>query len=89
MPKKRSEYHAAVGKLISAVQKEWANEVGTSTSEFTQAVISAGHLLLNAKDLEQARELLGGRTVQQFLGDVWVRKHPLVKDYIDRVQLIL
>ena len=78
MPKKKSEYQKAAGKLISTIQKEWGNELGNSNAEFSQNVMDAAHDLLQAGSEEKAKELLGPLSVRQFLGDVWVQAHPSV-----------
>ena len=75
MSKKRSEFELAAGKLISAIQREWLDESGESTFEFSNDVLDAAHRLLQCRTPEVARQLLGARTVEQFLGEVWIRRH--------------
>ncbi len=79
MAKAKSEFHRASGQLMSAIQKEWHGEAGLSTSAFSQAVMDRAHELQNASGIEQAHVLLSGMSVEQFLGELWVRRHPAVK----------
>lgn len=76
MAKNKSEYEKAVGKLISAIQKEWGNELGGINPDFSQRVMDLAHNLLQARTPESARKLLGSLSVRQYLGDVWVQSHP-------------
>lgn len=82
MTKKRSDFQNAAGKLISAIQKEWGDELGNPNAEFSEKVMDAAHDLLQAGSAEKARGLLGSRSVRQYLGDVWVQAHPGVKPAI-------
>jgi hypothetical protein len=82
MPRKRSELQVAAGKLILAIQKEWRKESGESTSGFSENVMYAAHDFLQAGTLDGIRKLLGPMSVQQYLGEVWVQRHPNVKPAI-------
>lgn len=86
MPRERTQYQAAVGKLISAIQKEWGEEVGTTSAAFSEAVMDAAHTLLIARDAIAARDILSGLSVSAFLGDLWVRRHPSVQPHIAEVE---
>lgn len=86
MPKKKSEFQKAAGKLISAIQKEWGGEFGCTTAEFSENVMYAAHDLLQAGTREKANELLGSMSVRQYIGDVWVQAHPSVKSAIAALQ---
>lgn len=50
MPRERTPYQAAVGKLISAIQKEWLGEAGTTVAALSEDVLGAAHTLLIARD---------------------------------------
>lgn len=89
MPKKKTDIERAAGKLISAIQKEWGAELGESYAEFSQDVMSAAHLLLQATTAEEIRNVLGAKNVRQYLGDVWVQKHPNVKPAIEVLESFL
>ena len=91
MPKIKSDYQKAAGKLISAIQKEWGNELGLgeSRAEFTENVMSNAHKLLQAGSSEEIKKLLGSLTVRQYLGEVWVQGHPLVKPAIATIEDLL
>jgi len=82
MPKDKSSLERAAGKLISAVQKEWGEELGESTSILSEEVMNNCHTLLQAAKSKEVRAVLGGLSVSQYLGEVWVRNHPSVQTYI-------
>lgn len=86
MPKKKTEIQRAAGKLISAIQKEWGSVLGEENAEFSENVMDAAHNLLQASTREKVKELLGGMTIKQYLGDVWVQGHPSVKPAIQELQ---
>lgn len=86
MPKKKTEVQRAAGKLISAIQKEWGDVLGEENAEFSENVMDAAHDLLQAGTREEVKELLGGMTIKQYLGDVWVQGHPRVKPAIQALQ---
>jgi hypothetical protein len=83
MPKKKSPLEHAAGKLISAIQKEWGKELGESTAKVSEEVIGKGHDLLQASSSNEVTKMLCGMSVTQYLGELWVRRHPLVKEYIE------
>ncbi|WP_221795148.1 hypothetical protein [Oceanobacter mangrovi] len=89
MPKKKTDFQKAAGKLISAIQKEWGEELSEPNAEFSEDVMDAVHDLLQAGTLEKAREVLGPMTVRQYLGDVWVQSHPSVKPAISVIEDLL
>jgi hypothetical protein len=78
MPKKKTDLQRAAGKLISAIQKEWGTETGEPNVDFSERVMDSAHDLLQADGPHAIKELLGARTVRQYLGDVWVQRHPSV-----------
>lgn len=89
MPKIKSDFQNAAGKLISAVQKEWGEELGNPNAEFSQNVMDAAHDLLQAGSVEKAREILGAKSVRQYLGEVWVQAHPNIKPAVFALENIL
>ncbi len=89
MPKMKSEVERAAGKLVSAIQKEWGHDLGEAHAEFSENVVNSAHDLLQASSADGIRELLGARNVTQFLGEVWVRKHPTVRPAIECLEALL
>ena len=89
MPKSRTELEIAAGKLISAIQKEWGNELGESVAEVTEQVMGLAHSLLQARTYIAMRSLLGSRSIVEYLGEVWVRRHPSVEPYIESLEQVL
>ncbi len=82
MPVKKSPLEKAAGKLISAIQKEWGAELGETTAEVSEDVMGKGHDLLRAAKDNKVLLVLKGMSVTQYLGELWVRRHPSVKEFI-------
>jgi len=89
MARNRPEFQNAAGKLISAIQKEWGKEVGEPRADISFHVMSLAHGLLQAHTLEEVKEVLGSRKVKEYLGELWVKRHPDVLPAIDRLEQAL
>lgn len=89
MTKNESQLDIATGRLISAIQKEWGAELGESNAEFSENVLDAAHDLRQAGSPKAIKELLQNRNVSQFLGELWVRRHPPVKVAIQSLEELL
>ena len=89
MPKKKTEIQKAAGRLISAIQKEWGDDLGESNADFSEDVMDRAHDILQAGTADRVRELLGPLTVRKFLGEVWVQGHPRVKPAISMIEDLL
>ncbi len=86
MTKRRTAAEAAAGKLISAIQKEWGEELGEPTADEGEDVMGKGHDLLKAAKESELRKLLSGRTVTEFLGRSWVEGHRSVIPAIEALE---
>ncbi len=82
MKKTKTQLERDAGKLISTIQKEWHEEAGLPEAEVSEEVMDKGHDLLKAAKNKNIPVLLNGMTITQFLGDLWVHKHPNVKQSI-------
>lgn len=72
-------YQRAAGKLISAIQKEWGDDLGEGPrADFSERVMGAALDLLKGGTPEKTKTLLGPLFVKQYLGEVWVKSHPEV-----------
>ena len=89
MPRSRSPIEAAAGKLVSAIQREWGDEAGESTSAASEEVMHACHLLLQAVKNGSVTTVLGRRSVAEFLGERWVREHPRVWSHLQVFEALL
>ncbi len=89
MTKKKTPLEAAAGKLISAIQKEWGNEAGEPEAEESEGIMDKGHDLLQAAKNNNVSSVLNGMNVTQYLGDIWVHKHPNVKQSIANFEVEL
>lgn len=86
MTKNRTSLEAAAGKLISSVQKEWGADLGESIAEAGEDVMDKAHELLQAAKAERLPQLLGSRTVAEFLGELWIQRHPSVKAAVSSLE---
>lgn len=86
MPREKSESEKAAGKLISAIQKEWNKEIGTPQSEQSEDVMDLAHKLLQARTAEVMNVLLANKSICEFLGEFWVRRHPSVSSAIHALE---
>lgn len=87
MPKQRTDLQQATGKLISAVQKEWGKYAGEPIpEEIAEKIMDAAHSLSGNTSVEKIRELLGPRSVAEYLSESWVRDHPDVVPAIMAVE---
>jgi hypothetical protein len=89
MPQQRTDLEKAVGKLISAVQKEWVNSLGEPGAPISEEVMSNCHSLLQAAKVGKLTEELRGGPISDFLGPAWVRLHPDVIPAIQTVEELL
>ena len=89
MPPKKTPLEKAAGKLISSIQKEWGEEVelGNSSADISEDVMNKGHDLLRAAKNKEVNTVLGDLNVTQYLGELWVRRHPSVKQSIARFEM--
>lgn len=88
MPKQRTVLEASAGKLISAIQREWGADAGESTSDVSEQVMHSAHALLAAAAKSGSLEqVLAGRTINDYLGPLWVRRHPAVVPAIRALEL--
>ncbi|QNH19185.1 hypothetical protein HEP73_00071 [Xanthomonas sp. GW] len=78
MPRKRALAEAEAGKLISSIQKEWGKDTGTAQAKISEHVMESAHTLLQAAHGDRLEEALGGRSVVDYLGALWVKRHPSV-----------
>ena len=78
MPRARTPLELAVGKLTSAIQREWSAEVGEPSAALTEQVMHASHSLLQAAKAGSIASVVGSGSVSEFLGKQWVHAHPRV-----------
>ena len=79
----------ALGLLISAIQKEWGEQLGEPRAEASEEVMNSAHDLLQAGTAEEVKRVLGPLTLRQYLGEVWVQAHPRVKPAVLVVEGLL
>jgi len=86
---KKTEFQRAAGKLISAIQKEWGKELGGKSADLSEDVMNAAHTILQCRNSDNLRVMLGGKNIGQYLGDIWVQRHPDVKSVILELERII
>lgn len=82
MPRHRTKIEEAAGKLASAIQREWGDEVGQPCADASEEVMHTSHDLLKAAKGGSVASATGGRSVTDFLGEKWVKEHPRVNPFI-------
>lgn len=84
MPRVRSRSSRAAGKLISEIQKVWGDALGTDDADAAEDVMGRAHDLLRLSDSrESLLQLLEGRSCAAYLGDAWVRRHPVIRPSLE------
>ena len=86
MTRTKSPLEAAAGKLISAIQKEWFDEIGESSADESEQVMHTSHGLLHGAKTGSIAGVLGGGSVPEFLGSKWVAAHPNVWPFIKALE---
>lgn len=89
MPRNRAELEKAAGKLTSAIQKEWHQSLGTTTSSANEEVMHISHSLVKATKNGNIIQALRGGSVTDYLGREWVAHHPDVLPAIDYFEMLL
>lgn len=89
MPRERTAIDVAVGKLISSIQHEWSDEAGTEQGRITEQVMDLAHELLEAAKADILHDALGARSIADYLGPLWVKRHPAVLPVIEKLELLL
>ena len=74
------------GQLISAIQKEWNEELGKSQAEESENVMYKAHDLLQAAKENNLSKFLDNLTITDYLGKIWVKNHSSVLPYIEKLE---
>ncbi|GAB1260596.1 hypothetical protein [Aurantivibrio plasticivorans] len=85
MPREKSKSEKLAGKLISTIQKVWGEQAGEPEADESEKVMGLGHKLLQARSVESMKLVLNGRTVAQYIGDIWLQKNPSVKPIVNEL----
>jgi hypothetical protein len=87
MPRHRTTYELAVGKLISAIQKEWTRHAGEGEiASQSESVMYRAYDLYKTESQSDFVDLLQGRDIEQYLGSDWVKQHPQIRQHIRHVE---
>lgn len=65
--------------MVSAIQKEWGEVLGTDAAPEAEEVMGRAHQLLQADSSEALARLLDGKSCADYLGAEWIRAHPSVR----------
>jgi hypothetical protein len=83
----RTALETAIGKLILAIQKEWQEEMGEPTAVESEKIMHLCHDLLQASKCGTIVGVLNNLTITEFIGEDWIKKHPLVIPHIRSLEL--
>jgi hypothetical protein len=89
MPRERTAIDVAAGKLISSIQCEWSDEAGTDQGQITEQIMDLAHDLLVAAKAGTLQDALGSRSIADYLGPLWVKRHPAVLPAIEKLESLL
>lgn len=89
MPRQRTPTEAAAGKLIAAIQKEWGSDLGEPSNAASEYAMEQAHRLLQASKEKRLETLLGNGLVADYLGPLWVKRHPSVADAIEELESLV
>lgn len=64
--------------MVSAIQKEWGEALGTDAAPEAEEVMGRAHDLLQADSSEALARLLDGKSCADYLGASWIRAHPSI-----------
>lgn len=88
MPRHRTPIDRAVGRLISAIQKEWLTEHG-EPAEVAEYAMNRVHELLQATKTESVNAVLGNQSLADYLGKLWLRRHPAVMLAVNELESLI
>ena len=88
MPRDRTASSKSAGKLIKEINRVWMYNVeyGQPNSSHSEVVLGLAHDLLRAIDTHSTKQLLGPRSVKQYLGSLWVESYPEVKACVEQLE---
>ena len=75
MPRSRSASELAAGKLVSAIQKVWAEHAGSDEGYEAELVMTRAESLLYAIRSGNIGSVLGEASVRDFVGANWILRH--------------
>lgn len=83
MARHRTSLQRAAGNLVSSVQKVWILQLGEAEASSSERAFGLAHQLL------QAASSVGARSIEEFLGDAWVLRHPSTHEAIEALTVEL
>ena len=89
MPRSRSASEIAAGKLVSAIQRVWAEHAGTDEGYEAESVMTRAESLLYAIRGGNAESVLGKEPVRGFVGAKWIQRHPSTEPAVKELEAAL
>jgi hypothetical protein len=86
MQNRHSEPAGQLSKLISALQKQWREELGGPEAPATEAALKRAQDLLTAVRDGSAPRLLAESTVHGYLGEAWLTANPWAGPHVQRIE---
>ncbi len=85
--KNKTPLESAIGRLIVALQQEWSRHAGEGEVwTESEAVMYRGHELLQHAKAGELAEFLNGTSIEEFLGQTWIKRHPQIRHFIRDVE---
>lgn len=79
----------AAGRLVFAIQREWAAEAGSSRADQCERVMRSAQRLLVASKGGSLVPFIGIGSVSEYLGRAWINAHPWVWPHVQVLESVL
>jgi hypothetical protein len=86
MQNRYSEPAGQLSKLISALQKQWREELGGQEATATEAVLRKAQTLLTAVRDGTILRLLADGPLERHLGETWLNANAWAKPHVQKIE---
>jgi hypothetical protein len=86
MQNRHAELARHLSKLISAIQRQWMEQLGEPEAPLSEAAMHRAHKLLTAAQEGRAAAALAGGSVADFLGRDWLDAQPWAGPHVQKIQ---
>jgi len=90
VPKARSPFQAAIGKLILELDRQYMSQVmdDQPLDSFEEALDKA-HALLGCGSPDEVKDVLGPLTLRRYFGEMWLGSYPKISEKVSDAQELL
>jgi hypothetical protein len=85
MQNRQSDQARQLSKLISALQKQWQQELGEPGATLTEAALRGAQSLLSASHSGVIAGMLASAPIEHHVGADWVAANPWAQPYLARI----